>query len=120
MFFEKSRKSLKIKYREKQEKASNEAVLAVELFNKIFPQKEGMLKEEVTEALIKKYSLDKGILPISRISNDRTENNPVGLLRMSLEKKGDLPPAKEEIQQQEKQGRYEKEKRESEKVNTGV
>ena len=94
---------------------NNEAILAVELFNKRFPQKKGMLKEEVIEALIKKYSLDKVMLHISRISNGAEVNNPVGLLRTSLEKEWDLPPTQEEIQLQEKQARDEKEKIERER-----
>ena len=108
--FRKSKKGLKIEHKEKQENENNKAVLAVELFNKRFPQKKGMLKEEVIEALIKKYSLDKVMLHISRISNGAAVNNPVGLLRMSLEKEWDLPPTQEEIQLQEKQVRDEKEK----------
>lgn len=110
--FRKSRKGLKLERREKQENKNNEVMLVIELFNKRFPQKKSILKEEATETLIKKYSLDKVMLNISRISNDGTVNNPVGLLRMSLEKEWDLPPTKEEIQQQEKQARDEKGKRE--------
>ncbi|MBU2437116.1 MAG: replication initiator protein A [Candidatus Omnitrophica bacterium] len=113
--FRKSKKSLRIEHKEKQENKNTEAILAVELFNKRFPQKKGMLKEEVIEALIKKYSFDKVMLHISRISNNETVNNPVGLLKTSLEKEWDLPPTKEEIQQQEKQARDEKEKRERER-----
>jgi len=113
--FKKSKKSLKIEQKYKQENKNSEASLAAELFNKRFPQKQGMLKEEVTEALIKKYSLDKVMLHISRISNDETVNNPVGLLRVSLEKEWDLPPTQEERQLQEKQARDEKEKRERER-----
>lgn len=113
--FRKSRKGLKIEYKEKQENENNKAVLVVELFNKRFPQKKGMLKEEVIEALIKQYSLDKVMMHISRISNDATVNNPVGLLRTSLEKEWDLPPTQEEIKLQEKQVRDEKEKIERER-----
>lgn len=112
--FRKSRKGLKLERREKQENENNEAASVIELFNKRFPLKKGMLKEEAAEALIKKYSLDKVMLNISRISNDGTVNNPVGLLRTSLEKEWDLPPTKEEIRQQEKQARDEKEKKERE------
>ena len=115
VLFRKSRKGLKLERREKQENENNEAMLAIELFNKRFPQKKGMLKEEVVETLIKKYLFDKVMSHISRISNDATVNNPVGLLRTSLEKEWDLPPTKEEIQQQEKQARNEKEKRERER-----
>lgn len=114
--FRKSRKGSKIEYKEKQENDNNKAVLAVELFNKRFPQKKGMLREEVAEVLIKKYSLDKVMLHISRISNGATVNNPVGLLRTSLEKEWDLPPTKEETREQERKDRdgIEKEKREQE------
>jgi hypothetical protein len=112
--FKKSRKGLKIAYKEKQENKNNEASLAIELFNKRFPQEKGMLKEDVIESLIKEYSFDKVMLHISRISNDGEINNPVGLLRASLEKEWDLPPTQEEIQLQEKQVRDGKEKRESE------
>jgi len=108
--FRKSKKGLKIEYKEKQENENNKAVLAVELFNKRFPQKKGMLKEEVIEALIKKYSFDKVMAHISRISNGAAVNNPVGLLRMSLEKEWDLPPTQEEIRLQEKQAKDEREK----------
>lgn len=113
--FRKSKKGLKIEHKGKQENENNKAMLAVELFNKRFPQKKGMLKEEVIEALIKKYSLDKVMLHISRISNGAEVNNPVGLLRTSLEKEWDLPPTQEEIQLQEKQARDEKEKIERER-----
>lgn len=113
--FRKSRKGLKIEYKEKQENENNKAVLAVELFNKRFPRKKGMLKEEVIDGLIKKYSFDKVMLHISRISNGAAVNNPVGLLRMSLEKEWDLPPTQEEIQLQENQSRDEKEKSERER-----
>ena len=112
--FRKSKKGLKIESRGKQENENSEAAPVTELFNKRFPQKKGMLKGEAIEALIKKYSLNKVMLNISRISNDGTVNNPVGLLRTSLEKEWDLPPTKEEIQQQEKQIRNEKEKKERE------
>ena len=112
--FKKSKKSFKIEHKEKQENKNSEASLAAELFNKRFPKKQGMLKEEVIEALIKKYSLDKVMLHISRISNDETVNNPVGLLRTSLKKEWDLPPTQEESRLQEKQARDEKEKRERE------
>ncbi len=113
--FKKSRKSLKIEHKEEQEKVNNGVVLATELFNKRFPQKKGMLKKEAAEALTKKHSLDKVMLHISRISNDGTVNNPAGLLRTSLEKEWDFPPTKEEIQQQERQARDEKEIRERER-----
>ncbi len=45
MVFRKSKKGLRIEHKEKQENKNNEASLAVELFNKRFPQKKGMLKE---------------------------------------------------------------------------
>ena len=112
--FRKSRKGLKLERREKQENENSKAASVIELFNKRFPQKKGTLKGEAIEALVKKYSLDKVMLNISRISNDGTVNNPVGLLRTSLEKEWDLPATKEEIQQQEKQARDEKEKKERE------
>lgn len=43
--FRKSKNGLKIEHKEKQENENNNAVLAVELFNKRFPQKKGMLKD---------------------------------------------------------------------------
>ncbi len=112
--FRKSRKVLKIEHREKQEQTNNGVITAVELFNKRFPQKKGMLKGEVIEMLIKKYSLDKVMLHISRISNDEVVNNPVGLLRTSLEKEWDLLPTREEIQNKEKQAKEQREKKERE------
>jgi len=112
--FRKARKGLKLERREEQKNKNNEAVSVIELFNKRFPQKKGTLKEEAIEALIKKYSLNKVTLNISRISNNGTVNNPVGLLRASLEKEWDLPPTKEEIQQQGKKAREEKGKKERE------
>jgi len=108
--FRKSRKGLKIEHNEKQENKNSVASLATELFNKRFPLKQGMLKEEVIEALIKKYSFDKVMAHIARISNGAAVNNPVGLLRMSLEKEWDLPPTREEIRLQEKQAKDEREK----------
>ena len=108
--FRKSKKNLEIKNEEKQKKADAAVILAIELFNKRYPEKRGMLKEEVAEILVKKYSFDKVTLHISRISNDKTVKNPVGLLRTSLEKEWDLKPTQDENQQKEKQDRDEKEK----------
>jgi len=108
--FRKAKKNVKGKHEKKQEKVNGETNLVIELFNKRYPEKKGTLKEEVAERLIKKHSLDKVMLHISRISNDETVNNPVGLLRTSLEKEWDLKPTQDEIQQKEKQARDEREK----------
>jgi len=112
--FKKTKKRLQIEHKREERKEINQASLAIDIFNKRFPQNIGMLKEEMTENLIEKHTLDKVVLHISRISNDGTVNNPAGLLRTSLEKDWDLPPTKEEIQKKEKQVRDEREKKEKE------
>jgi len=113
--FKKSKKRLQIVHQREEQKEKTKSGLVVEVFNKRFPYHTGTLKEEMAESLIEKHTLDKVVSHISRISNDGTVNNPVGLLRTSLEKKWDLPPAKEEIQQKERQIRDEKERKEREK-----
>ncbi len=112
--FRKSRKRPKIEYKKEQEKTNNNAGQAIEFFNQKFPDKKGTLTEDTVEKLIIEYSLDKVMLHISRISNDGSVNNPIGLLRVSLEKDWDLPPTKEEIQEKEKQARDEREKKQRE------
>ncbi|MBU1134747.1 MAG: replication initiation protein [Candidatus Omnitrophica bacterium] len=112
--FKKTKKKLQIAHKKEERKEINQANLAIDIFNKRFPQQAGMLKEEMTKNLIEKHTLDKVVLHISRISNDGTVNNPAGLLRTSLEKDWDLPPTKEETQKKEKQVRDEREKKEKE------
>lgn len=112
--FKKSKKRLGIEHKKEQEEINNTTAQAMEFFNQRFPDKKGMLIEGTVEKLISEYSLDKVILHISRISNDGSVNNPVGLLRMSLEKNWDLAPTKEEIQEREKQAKDEQEKKERE------
>lgn len=112
--FRKSRKRPKIEYKKEQEKTNNNVGQMIGFFNQKFPDKKGLLTEDTAKQLIIEYSLNKVMLHISRISNDRSVNNPVGLLRMSLEKKWDLPLTKEEIREKEKQTRDEKEKKQRE------
>lgn len=116
--FRKSKKRVKIEHKKEQEEIDENAGLAIELFNKRFPHNKGMLRKETTENLIKKYTVDKVMLHISRISNVESVNNPVGLLRISLEKNWDLPPTREEIQKKEKQVKNEKDKKEREEQQT--
>jgi len=112
--FRKSRKKPKIEYKKEQRETDNNTGLVIELFNERFPHKRGMLIEDTVEKLIKEYSFDKVMLHISRVSNDKTVNNPAGLLRISLEKNWDLPPTREEIRKQEKKDREEIEKKKRE------
>jgi hypothetical protein len=113
--FRKSKKSLQIEHKEEETKeASKEVGSLLEFFNQKFPNHQGALKEALAEKLIKKYSFDKVMLHISRMSSDGSIQSPVGLLLVSLEQDWDLPPTKEEIQQYQRQEKKEQERKQQE------
>lgn len=103
VIFRKSKKRIHIEYKPDEGKPTKEAETLINFFNKRFPGRSGTLKPDTVNKLIQKYTFDKVMLHISRISNKYLVINPVGLLRASLTRNWDLPPTQEDVLQEKNQ-----------------